>query len=172
MESLGIDIKLLIAQIVNFFLFFLIFKKFIAKPFGRFLTDEKKKAAEKEAILTELKKKEEAVLREKDNQIKKVKEEQEKLMKQLKKEVKQMREKVITEAKKEAQIIINKGRRQAEEYQKKVSQQIDERIKELSSKVVFEVLSSVLTPQLQKEINQQMLKSLRKITSDFKKNFN
>ena len=46
MENLGIDVKLLIAQVVNFALFLFIFHRFISKPFLRFLDSEKKKDEE------------------------------------------------------------------------------------------------------------------------------
>jgi len=71
MESLGVDVKLLIAQIVNFLLFFLIFKKFIAKPFSQFLVTEKQKEQERERILLELKQKEDNFLKEKEIEMKK-----------------------------------------------------------------------------------------------------
>jgi F0F1-type ATP synthase membrane subunit b/b' len=41
MENLGIDGKLLSAQLINFILFFIIYKKYIAKPFMAFLKKEK-----------------------------------------------------------------------------------------------------------------------------------
>ena len=47
MENLGIDLKLMIAQSINFLLFFFIVKKFIAKPFTNFLEEEKNKEKEK-----------------------------------------------------------------------------------------------------------------------------
>lgn len=58
MEALGVDFKLLLAQIINFFLFFLIFKKFITRPFGQFLKEEKEKEKEKERLMSEIKEKE------------------------------------------------------------------------------------------------------------------
>ena len=41
MEALGIDSRLLLAQAINFILFLIIFKKFINKPFKRYLDREK-----------------------------------------------------------------------------------------------------------------------------------
>ena len=43
MENLGIDIKLLIAQLINFGIFFFIIAKFVAKPFTKFLNEERNK---------------------------------------------------------------------------------------------------------------------------------
>jgi len=50
MEKLGVDIKLLIAQITNFILFFIVFKKLVSKPFKNFLDDERKKEELKEKL--------------------------------------------------------------------------------------------------------------------------
>jgi len=172
MESLGVDIKLLIAQIINFILFFLIFKKFIAKPFSQFLIHERKKEEEKEKVLAELKQKEENFIKEKDRELKKIKEEQQKNVKQLKEEIKKLREKMIAEAKKEAQMIIEKSKKQATRYEEKINRQIEQRVKELSFKIITDVLSNVMTPQLQKEVNRQMVKSLDQLRSGIRNSVN
>ncbi len=59
MEKLGVDLKLLIAQAINFILFFFIVKKYIAKPFSQFLKSEKENEKEKELSLQKAKKLEE-----------------------------------------------------------------------------------------------------------------
>jgi F-type H+-transporting ATPase subunit b len=43
MEALGIDLKLLIAQIVNFLILFILLSKFLYKPIVRMLDDRQKK---------------------------------------------------------------------------------------------------------------------------------
>lgn len=58
MEALGIDIKLLLAQTINFLLFLFIFKKFLYAPFTAYLKNEKNKEAEKERLLKDLQEKE------------------------------------------------------------------------------------------------------------------
>jgi len=59
MEALGIDIKLIIAQVVNFFLFLILFKKFMAKPFYNYLDKLQRNNEDKEKILIEVQKMEE-----------------------------------------------------------------------------------------------------------------
>ena len=54
MDKLGIDVKLLIAQLVNFGLFFFIFQKFIAKPFLGLIKSEEKKEKAKHAFEVEM----------------------------------------------------------------------------------------------------------------------
>jgi len=74
MENLGIDGKLLIAQLINFGIFFLLFAKFISKPFLKFLQQERRNEKDKESLLGKLKKGEEELgLQEKEmrNKIKK-----------------------------------------------------------------------------------------------------
>ena len=58
MEALGIDIKLLIAQAVNFLLFFFIFKRFLYGPFLRYLNKEQENEKEKQRLLKDLQEKE------------------------------------------------------------------------------------------------------------------
>jgi len=172
MESLGVDIKLLIAQIINFFLFFLVFKKLIAKPFSQFLIAERNKEEEKEKILADLRQKEENFNKQKEKEIQRLKEEQKKMIKKLKEEIKKMREKMILEAKRESELIIEKSRKQADNYQKKVIEEMDQKVKDFSLKIVAEVLGKVMTPSLQKEVNQQMLRSLSQLRKELGKGIN
>ena len=60
MENLGIDGKLLLAQMINFALFFILVKQFMVKPFTSFLNQERKNEEEKNRMLEKLKKSEEA----------------------------------------------------------------------------------------------------------------
>ena len=62
MENLGIDGKLLLAQIINFVLFFILVKQFVVKPFTNFLNQERKNEEDKDKLLEKLKKSEEAGL--------------------------------------------------------------------------------------------------------------
>ncbi|TXH02249.1 MAG: F0F1 ATP synthase subunit B [Candidatus Moraniibacteriota bacterium] len=59
MEALGIDPKLLIAQLVNFGLFAYVFQKFMYKPFKAYLHKQQADELEKARILADLQKKEE-----------------------------------------------------------------------------------------------------------------
>lgn len=59
MEALGIDPKLLVAQLVNFGLFAFIFLKFMYKPFKAYLEKQQGEENEKTRLLAELQKKEE-----------------------------------------------------------------------------------------------------------------
>src|SRR3990167_11483624 len=61
MENLGLDYKLLIAQVINFGLFFLLFKKFIAKPFLNLIKEEEENAKKNEQLKSKLLKQDEEI---------------------------------------------------------------------------------------------------------------
>src|SRR3989344_9605340 len=115
MESLGIDIKLLIAQLINFGLFLFIFKKYIAKPFSDFLNLEIKKEKEKERILSELAKKQELVEKKAGKAKEKMKKEYDVAIQQARQEALVLRNQLVAAAKKEADDIIEKSKRQISE---------------------------------------------------------
>ncbi len=159
MGSLGIDVKQLVAQIINFALFFLIFKKFIAKPFSNFLNIEVKKEEEKEKILQDLKKKEEAMMAEEKKAKEKTRKEFDAAMKSGKEEAAKVRESLITDAKKEAEEVVIRGRRQVAEEKELMEKAMKEQIADLSVAIVTKALDESLTKDMQKKITKTILKN-------------
>ena len=113
MDKLGLDIKQIVAQLINFILFFLIFKKFIARPFARFLDEEKAKAKETETALARIRLEEEQLAVRRNQLNEEMKTEFDKAMKEAKKEADILKKELIIEAKKEAEEIKNKGKNAA-----------------------------------------------------------
>ena len=111
MESLGIDIKLLIAQIINFGLFFYVFKKYLAKPFASFMSDEAKLEKEKERTMEDLKKKEEELTTSQNKAKNLMKKELDAALKKVKEDAARLKANLIVEAKKDSQVIIDKGKK-------------------------------------------------------------
>jgi len=162
MESLGINIKLLLAQVINFFLFFLIFRKFISKPFSKFLDTEIKNESEKDRILVELKKKEEAVITLEARMKEKVKKEYDLQMKQVKEEAQKIKASLAEEAKKTADEIIERGKKQTENERELMYKEMKKKIMEISLALVAKGLSQFLNKNNQKEVTQYILKNLPK----------
>lgn len=162
MESLGVDIKLLVAQLTNFILFFLIFKKYIAKPFSNYLKEEKQKDKEKEILLIKAQEREENLKNEEKKLKDKLKKEYQQSLNQAKKEVKLMQEKLIDEAKREAQEILEKSRKQIEEERKKLEKEIKNRALELSIIMTKQFLATYLDKDAQKKINEKIFKEIVK----------
>ncbi len=162
MGSLGIDIKLLVAQLINFGLFFLIFKKFIAKPFSSFLNIEVEKEKEKEKILEDLKKKEERMLAEEKKASERIKKQYDEAVRVAREEAAKIRESLIVDAKKEAEEIAARGRRQVTEEKDKMEKQMKQQIVDLSVSIVSKALDNFLTKEMQKDITRTILKNYSK----------
>ena len=129
MESLGIDIKLLIAQIINFGLFFYIFKKYLAKPFVDFIANEEKREKEKERLVTDLKNKEEEMALAQSKTKAQMKKELDEALKKVKTDAAKIKANLIVEAKKEAEAVIGRGKKQIEtekaEMEKEMKKKVD-----------------------------------------------
>ena len=159
MESLGIDIKLLIAQAINFGLFFFIFKKYIAKPFSNFLADEVKKEQEKEKVLNELKKKDEEMIASQNKLKVSLKKELETAIKKSKDDAGLYKATLIVEAKSEAEEIISKGKKQIEVEKKASEKELKNKVIELSTIIVEKAFNKYLSKDTQKDINKNILKN-------------
>ena len=99
MESLGLDLKLLIAQIVNFGILFIVLKKVLYKPILKILDDRSKKISES---LENSKKAEEALA--------KIAEKEVKILKIAKEKANQEKEEIIHFAQEEKQKIIDEAK--------------------------------------------------------------
>jgi len=159
MENLGIDLKLLIAQAINFALFFWVFKRFLAKPFGKFIQEEKKNEAEGERIAQELIKKEEELKAKKETLQKETKRKTDEAIAEAKKAAEVVKKEIIEQANIEAQQIKEKAKKQAQEMEMSLLQKAQEKAVELSFFIIDKALKDILTPDLRKEITQMILKN-------------
>lgn len=160
MEKLGIDVKLLVAQLVNFGLFFFIFHRFIAKPFMNFIKNEQKKDREKEKLLADLEhqkvasEKHEAEAKEKMN--KELREE----MAKVRKEAELVKKDLLAKSKDEAAEIINQARKQMEEESRQMEETMKKKVADLSIVMVKQGLKSYLNESAQKEITREILNNI------------
>lgn len=160
MENLGIDGKLLLAQLLNFALFFVLFAKFISKPFLKFLQQEKQTEKDKEALMGKLKKgEEELVLKEKQLRTADKKAAVE-MVEKAKEDGLRVREQILSEAKKDAEILKEKAMKEVEEERTKLHQDVKNKVADLSVLLVEETLQQNLDENSKKRITQSLLKNL------------
>ena len=164
MESLGIDIKLLIAQIINFGIFFYVFKKYLAKPFASFMSDEAKLEKEKERTMEDLKKKEEELTTSQNKAKNLMKKELDAALKKVKEDAARLKANLIVEAKKDSQVIIDKGKKQIEVERAEMEREMKKKIVQLTGLVLERSFSSYLSSDMQKEVNKNVLKNLPKLS--------
>lgn len=159
MENLGIDIKLLVAQIINFVLFFIIFKKFVAKPFVGFLNEEKNKEKQRDELLGKLKKDEEE-LSLKEKQIRNnIKKETDLILEQVKKDASVVKKDILDQAKKEAEDIKSRADKQLLEDRNKLYTEVKDKITELSFIIVEKALKDNLDEESKRKITDDIIKN-------------
>lgn len=161
MEALGIDWKLLIAQLVNFFLFFLILKKYLAKPFSRYLSDQEKKEKEKERLLKEIQQREENIKKREKEILEETREEGMKIVNEAKQAALKSKEEILQKARKEAEEIRASGKRQVEEERRNLYRELKSNIITGSVLMVKTVLKEFITQEKQSEILQNLFKRLK-----------
>ena len=160
MENLGVDPKLLIAQLINFGLFFFIFSKFIAKPFLAYVASEKKKDAER-SRLNELAVKQDADLVKKEEEMKmRLRKEYDKALLEAKHEAESVKTNLMKDAKREAEEYVTKAQKQMQSDKLAMEGVIKEKITSLSVLLVEQGLREYLTDDMQKGVTRQLLTHL------------
>ena len=144
-NDFGFEWTFFIAQIINFLILAIIFKKFLYKPILKVLHDRAEKIAQgladAEASTKALEKAEER----KNEIIKAATLEAEKIIDETKKSAEEMRDELSTKAKKEADKIIEEARATAAEEVRSMENQAKDAALTISKKIVDRILSEIFT---------------------------
>ncbi len=164
MENLGIDYKLITAQIVNFALFYIVFQKFISKPFLRMLQSQKKDEELREKLSEELQSRQHSL----EEENKKLARERKKILDSAveagKIQAETVKNEVIQAAKKESQELITKAKSQLEEERMTLMKDMRQQVAEVSSAVLQKAFEEYLTPEAKKTITQHIINHIPKDT--------
>ncbi len=160
MENLGIDGKLLLAQILNFLLFFYLIKRFMVKPFMAFLDKEKKQEKEKETALAKIKKAEEQLVIQEAKLNEKAKKELDVILEQAKNDGKQLRVDMLKQAEIDAEEIKMRIKKQLEEEKERLYKDVRQKIGDVSMYLVTEGLKEALDTDTRKKVTERILKNL------------
>jgi len=161
MENLGIDGKLLLAQMINFVLFFILVKKFVVKPFTGFLNQERKNEDDKSKLLEKLKKSEEASMDAERKMKEKMKKEFDVLFAEAKKEAQNIRTDLIKQAEADAQDIKNKNKKMLEEEKNLLYREVKDKIIKTSLMIVENTLKESLDESSRKKVTETIIKNYR-----------
>jgi F-type H+-transporting ATPase subunit b len=161
MESLGVDGKLLVAQIINFGLFFALFSKIFAKPFLKYVTEQQNIQKEKDRILHELKKKE-IELSDREKQILKAANEQAiKIVTDAKNQATEIREEAVVTAQEEAAEVKIRANKQISDERGEMVREIEDKVIKTTESLTKKVLTEFLDDSKQMEIIDNLLKKLK-----------
>lgn len=159
MENLGLDFKLILAQIINFTIVFFIIKKNITSTFLGFLQSEKESEAEKERMQLAIKQKMEELGEEERKLREKLENEAQIILDQAREKAEKAGLKIIKQAEGKVEELKIKARRQIEEEKKMAEREARKKIAELSITIVNKALKDYLTNHLQEEATQYIIKN-------------
>lgn len=162
MENLGIDVKLMLAQLINFVLFFVIIKKFVAKPFQSFLDKERENEKEKRRLLEAAQKQEETALARQKQFEKKMKDEFDKTLAEAKGEAAKIKQEILADASREGEAIKEAAKKDIERQKETLYKQVKRKVSDLSLFIVAKALREILDPEARKKISAKILNSLPK----------
>ena len=162
MEQLGIEPKLLLAQIVNFSIFFLIFQRFMAKPFIAFIKKERKNEEERQKALEQITTQEQRLAEEEKEFKQKMRKAIDEEIKKAKEQGVAVREDIVAQAHKEAEGIVAQARKQIEDERASMYRDAKTKIGNLSVTIVDKALKDYLTEDAQKRITQHIVQNLTK----------
>jgi len=162
MENLGIDIKLLIAQLINFGLFFFIYKKFIAGPFVLMMKNEKIKDANRKKMNEEGEKQRAELVQQEKASKEEIRKKTEESLKAVRRSAEIERAALIVKAQDESKEIVKRAGRQIEEERQQMEIQYKDTLAKVSVMTVEHVLRDFLTEDMQKQVNAKVLSNLEK----------
>ncbi len=162
MENLGIDPKLLLAQLINFALFFFIYKKFIAGPFVVLMKNEKEKDAQRKKMNEEVQKQKEALLQQEKESREEIQKKTEESLKAVKHAAELERTALVAKAHEDSKEIVKRAGKQIEDERRQMENQYKEALAKVSVMTVENALKEFLTEDMQKQVNARVLSNLEK----------
>lgn len=162
MEALGIDFKLLLAQIVNFVLFYLIFKKYLAEPFFKYLKKIEKDEKEKDKILAAVREKETEINKKEEEVLDSAHKQGLKILNEAKETSNRIRNEALKEAREEQKGLITKLRKQLKEEKRNLYRQFRTHLIEISSQMVESVLKKFIDEKHQAAVIERLIKQIEK----------
>lgn len=160
-QKLGIEWKLLIAQIINFVILFFVLKKFLYSPLVKFMN------ARKEKIVSGLEKAEKAekafekIQEQKEQELAIVHKQAQSIIVKAKESADEKQQEILKFAEKKAQKIIDDAKQQINAEKEIMIKQIRSDIAHLVTDATQKILEQEMNEQKQKNLTQKTLKVLK-----------
>ena len=159
-ETLGIDLKLLLTQILNFLILFFILYHFAYKPLLNML-DKRKKMIEESAINSERINKESIELENKKEQIlTDARKEALKIIEESKREGAKIKEESVKDAREQSRSIIEKAKLQIEAEKEEKFKELKKEVGELALIGVNLILKEKMNEKIDQKIIKEALKNM------------
>lgn len=165
--KLGIDFKLLIAQIINFLVLLYLLKIFLYKPLLKNLKERAEKAKKIEEGERALQRKKEEMKKREEEIIQKTKEKASQIIEESKEISKEEKERILERTEKEVREILKQARERAEKEVERIKEKEREKILEKTKEIVEKVLPRFFTKELHLRFIEKTIEKLQKV--DFSK---
>lgn len=161
MEGLGINLKFLIAQLVNFTILFLIIKKFLYRPIKKVL--DKRSAEVEDALRNNEKIKEElaAIEKTKAEEIEKVKNQSAEILEKARQGAQELTADLKKEAEEKAEKLIEKAKLDIEAEKEKSLNSLRGEIAGLVEASLVKILNNQINEKEQKELVKESVKEIQ-----------
>ncbi len=162
MAELGIDQNYLIAQLVNFAIFFAIFKFFIAKPLMTYVRKQRTQDEQRERIARDLQKREEEWEMEYKERKHKAQQEVEAVLKQAKEDGEKVKNTIIEDAQKEGEVLVAKAKKEMERERIALHEEMRKHAADIAVVLVEQAFAQYLSADAKKEITKRMAQEATK----------
>lgn len=160
MEQLGIEPKLLLAQIINFSIIIFVLTKLLYTPILSMLEKRKKEIEQGLALTQKMKDEEEKLIQRREKQLTETRRQAQQIIEEAKKHGSEREREIITQAHQEAAEIITKGKHEAQRLLETAGKNIQKEAIELAVAMTKRLVRSVLSPADQHKLIQKHLKQL------------
>jgi|SRR3989344_1993538 len=162
MDKLGIDVKLLLTQIVNFTIMLVILTKLLYKPILTALKDRKKKIAEGLAFAEKAKLEEEKMQKRQEEMLKDTRDEARVILENAKKEGKKLKDELLMEGKKEAEVQKKRMEQELEAKFERMQNDLLGKTVDIAAEMVKRLIPSLLNEESQHKLIISQLQKLEK----------
>ncbi|MBI2552631.1 F0F1 ATP synthase subunit B [Candidatus Uhrbacteria bacterium] len=161
LSNLGIDWRLLIAQLINFTILLALLYKFLYKPVLKLLHERSARIEEglKNADAVEKKLRETGEMYE--SKLRGARAEAQKILEATQKEAEKIRAELAAKAQKEAEKIIASGRARFAAERDQIMEEAEDELADIVAHATEHVLGGVMTPEIDKQLIESAVKKVR-----------
>ena len=163
MEKLGIELPLLVSQIVNVTILIVILNKLLYKPILKVLKDRKKKIEESLSFAERVKKEEETLEGKHQEVLKKARDEARLILEEAKKDGKRVKEEIFKEGKSEVDQLKLRQEKELQVKEEQLEREISAHTVDISIEILRRIIPEVLKEKDQHAIITRQLKEMEKI---------
>ena len=162
MESLGIDFKLIIVQIINFGLLLFLLKRFLYKPILKILDERRKRIAESLVSAQKIEEEWAKLEEEKEKEFQNAKEAARQLVEEAKSQGEKERAGIVKHAREEVERMSVRMREQLAQEREKIRSELKAEVADLVILMVQKLLKEKISKEKQEEFLAESLEELKK----------